>query len=80
MAGQVAAPVASQPAPAAQPAAAHQATPTPIHEAARNMLLGGFPDPSSVASVDALLDLGEAAAALVSRFVSHTTPPEERKS
>ncbi len=77
MGGQVAAPVAAQPASAAQPAAGSQVAPTPAQPTqaqAASRLLGGFPDLSSIASVDELLDLGESAAALVGRFVPHTAP------
>jgi len=88
MVGQVPTPVVSQPAvlsqpvvqpaPAAQQALPGQTTPSLAKLAAGRTLLGGFPDPSAISSVDGLLDLGESAAALVSRYVAHA--PQGSKS
>lgn len=77
-----------QQAPAVQTVAAPTATtggPAPAvtfasTRAERGLRPDGFPDPSSITSVDALLDLGESVAEQVRRLVSHIAPPEGDRS
>jgi hypothetical protein len=86
--GQVTTAAAPESAPAVQTAAAStadtQAAATAVPfvstRATHALRPDGFPDPSSITSVDALLDLGESVAEQVRRLVPHIAPPEGGRS